>query len=115
MTRLWRRCAYFTPMSSALREPERPVRRFELCLPRPAKQPPTGSGWIHQIKHDGFRIVAYRNGDRVRLVNRNGFDFADRFPLIVESITALSVRSCVIDGEAIAVDDFGLSVLSAPP
>ena len=99
-------------MSSALRELERPVRRFEPCLLRPAKQPPTGPGWIHEIKHDGFRIVAYLNGDRVRLVTRNGFDFADRFPLIVESIAALSVRSCVIDGEAIAVDDFGLSVFN---
>ncbi len=97
-------------MSPALRKPERPVRRFEPCLPRAAKKPPAGTGWIHEIKHDGFRIMAYRDGERVRLVTRNGFDFADRFPLVVEAIAALPSRSCVLDGEAIAVNDAGLSV-----
>ena len=63
--------------SRSLRIPERPaVRRFDPCLPRPAKQPPAGPGWIYEIKHDGFRILAHRNGDRVRLVTRNGYDFA---------------------------------------
>jgi hypothetical protein len=38
------------------------VQRFEPCLPRPAKQPPAGKGWIHEIKHDGFRIMAWRDG-----------------------------------------------------
>ena len=71
-----------------------------------------GPGWIHEIKHDGFRIVAHRDADGVRLVTRNGYDFADRFPLIVEAIAALPARSCVIDGEAIAVDDNGLSVFN---
>jgi bifunctional non-homologous end joining protein LigD len=56
------------------------------------------------------RIVAHRDGDRVRLATRNGFDFADRFPLVVEAIAALPVGSCVLDGEAIAVDANGLSV-----
>src|SRR5271170_6093693 len=96
-------------MLSALRALERPVRRFDPCLPRPAKRPPAGTGWIHEIKHDGFRIVAYRDADRVRLVTRNGFDFADRFPLIVETMETLPMR-CVVDGEAIAADDRGLSV-----
>src|SRR5271163_4147618 len=75
---LWPGPAYFTPMSSALHELERRVRRFEPCLPRPAKKPPTGPGWIHEIKHDGFRIVAHRDTDRVRLVTRNGFELAFR-------------------------------------
>src|SRR5271154_3820260 len=60
---------------------DRTPPRYEPCLPRPAKEPPAGPGWIHEIKHDGFRIVAHRDGDRVRLVTRNGYDFADRFPL----------------------------------
>ena len=99
-------------MSSALRELTRRVRRFEPCLPCPAKKPPAGPGWIYEIKHDGFRIVAHHDADGVRLVTRNGYDFADRFPLIVEAIAALPTRSCVIDGEAIAVDDNGLSVFN---
>ena len=65
-------------MSSALRTPERTVRRFDPCLPRSAKQPPSGPGWIHEIKHDGFRIVAHRDGDRIRLITHNGFELACR-------------------------------------
>jgi len=83
---------------------------FEPCLPRPAKEPPAGPGWIHEIKHDGFRIIARRDTAGVRLVTRNGYNFADRFPLIVEAIVALPASSCVVDGEAIAVDENGLSV-----
>jgi bifunctional non-homologous end joining protein LigD len=46
-------------------------------------------GWIHEIKHDGFRIFAWRDVEGVRLVTRNGYDFSGRFPLIVEAIAAL--------------------------
>jgi ATP-dependent DNA ligase len=55
-------------MSIVFRELERRVKRsvnFEPCLPRPAKEPPSGPGWIHEIKHDGFRIVARKEGDKV--------------------------------------------------
>jgi ATP-dependent DNA ligase len=89
---------------------EQSLPRYEPCLPRPAKQPPAGPGWIHEIKHDGFRIIAHRSGDRVQLMTRAGNNFASRFPLIAAAITALPVRSCVIDGEAIACDENGLSV-----
>jgi bifunctional non-homologous end joining protein LigD len=84
--------------------------RYEPCLPRPAKQPPAGDGWIHEIKHDGFRIIARRDGRGTRLNTREGYDFARRFPLIATAIAALSAQSCVIDGEAIACDENGLSV-----
>jgi len=53
----------------------------ESRLPRGAKQPPAGPEWIHEIKHDGYRIMAERSRGRVRLYTRNGYDFADRFPL----------------------------------
>jgi bifunctional non-homologous end joining protein LigD len=89
---------------------EQSLPRYEPCLPRPAKQPPAGPGWIHEIKHDGFLIIAHRSGDRVQLVTRAGNNFASRFPLIAAAITALPVRSCVVDGEAIACDDNGLAV-----
>jgi ATP-dependent DNA ligase len=89
---------------------DRPIPRFEPCLPRPAKKPPVGPGWIHEIKHDGFRIVARRDATGVRLITRNGYDLAARFPLAAAAIAALPARSCVVDGEAIAVDNNGLSV-----
>jgi bifunctional non-homologous end joining protein LigD len=80
------------------------------CLPRPAKEPPAGPDWIHEIKHDGFRILARRDANGVRLFTRNGYDFAHRFPRITEAIESLPVGSCFLDGEAIVVDRNGLSV-----
>jgi bifunctional non-homologous end joining protein LigD len=80
------------------------------CLPRPTKQPPAGPGWIHEIKHDGIRIMAQRDARGVRLITRNGYNFTARFPRIAEAINSLSVRSCLIDGEAIVVNANGLSV-----
>ena len=59
---------------------DRPLPRFEPCLPRPAKEPPAGPGWIHEIKHDGFRIIARRDAAGVRLITRNGYDLAGAFP-----------------------------------
>ena len=85
-------------------------RSIEPCLPRTATEPPAGEGWLHEIKHDGFRILARRDANGVRLFTRNGYNFADRFPRIVEAIAKLPVRSCFIDGEAIVVDESGLSV-----
>jgi bifunctional non-homologous end joining protein LigD len=83
----------------------------EPCLPSPAKAPPSGPGWIHEIKHDGFRIIARRDARGVRLVTRNGNDFSARFPNVATAVNALPVRSCLIDGEAIVTDDRGLAVL----
>ena len=80
------------------------------CLPRSAQQPPKGPGWIHEIKHDGFRIIARRDAKGVRLFTRNGYDFTARFPKVVDAIASLPVRSCVVDGEAIVVDERGLSI-----
>jgi bifunctional non-homologous end joining protein LigD len=71
---------------------------------------PEGPDWIHEIKHDGFRILAQKDGSRIRLITRNGYDFADRYPLIVDAITRLPVGTCIIDGEAIVVDQNGLSI-----
>ena len=89
---------------------DHPLRGFEPCLPRPAKEPPAGPGWILEIKHDGFRIMAVREGGGVKLITRNGFDLAERFPLAVAAIAALPARSCIVDSEAIACDANGLSV-----
>src|SRR6187549_771164 len=83
---------------------------IEPCLPSPADRPPSGLGWIHEIKHDGFRIMARRDAAGVRLLSRNGHDFAGRLPLAAAAVAALSARSCLIDGEAIVTDQKGLAV-----
>jgi bifunctional non-homologous end joining protein LigD len=82
---------------------------IEPCLPSPAKAPPSGQGWIHEIKHDGFRILARRDGAGVRLITRHGNDFSSRFPFIAMAVGKLPVRSCLIDGEAIVCDENGLA------
>jgi bifunctional non-homologous end joining protein LigD len=80
------------------------------CLPTKTDKLPSGSQWLHEIKHDGFRIIARKDGDRVRLYSRPGNDMTRRFPLIAEALTGLRSRSCIIDGEAVACDDNGLAV-----
>jgi bifunctional non-homologous end joining protein LigD len=81
----------------------------EPCLPSPVERPPAGPDWIHEIKHDGFRLLARRKGQRIRLLTRNGYDWADRFPLVVEAVHALRSPSCLIDGEVIVCNDHGLA------
>ena len=96
-------------MSSRLRS--RPLPGFiEPCLPRPADRPPIGGDWLHEIKHDGFRLMARRDAAGVRLLTRNGHDFAGRFPLAAAAVAALPARSCLVDGEAIVTDQNGLAV-----
>jgi bifunctional non-homologous end joining protein LigD len=56
------------------------------CLPTSSPQPPSGALWLHEIKHDGFRVIARKIGKRVRLYSRPGNDLTYRFPLIVEAL-----------------------------
>ena len=97
----------------SLRERTRPgLGIIEPCLPSSAKAPPSGPGWIHEIKHDGFRIMARRDSAGVRLISRHGNVFTARFPLVVAAVTAVPAHSFLIDGEAIATNDDGLAVCS---
>jgi bifunctional non-homologous end joining protein LigD len=94
----------------SLRERTRPgLGIVEPCLPSPAKAPPSGPGWIHEIKHDGFRIMARRGGAGVRLFSHNGHDFTSRFPLLAAAVTALPAHSFLIVGEALVTDGDGLA------
>ena len=77
---------------------------IEPCLPSPADRPPSGPNWVHEIKHDGLPA-----GAGVRLFTRNGHDWTGRFPLIVEAVNRLKVRSWG-NGEAVCCDGNGLAV-----
>jgi len=79
------------------------------CLPTFAPVPPASAGWLHEIKHDGFRMLAVRDGGRVQLISRRGLDWGDRFPAVVAAIEALAVRTCTIDGEVIACRKDGVA------
>jgi bifunctional non-homologous end joining protein LigD len=73
---------------------------------------PPGPEWVHEIKHDGYRLMARRAPTGIRLLTRRGNDWADRFPLIVEAVNHLKVRSCLIDGEVVCCDHRGLAIFA---
>jgi bifunctional non-homologous end joining protein LigD len=62
---------------------------IEPCLPSPTDKPPSGSNWIHEIKHDGYRLMARRDPVGIR----RGNDWTQRYPLVVEAVNHLNVRS----------------------
>jgi len=77
------------------------------CLPSKVSRPPSGALWVHEIKHDGFRLMVRREGPRIRCFTRNGNDWADRFPSIVEAALLIKATSFLIDGEVVIIGDDG--------
>ena len=87
-----------------------PTPKFiEPCLPSPADKPPSGSNWIHEIRHDGYRLMARRDPVGIWMITRWGNDWTQRYPLVVEAVNHLKVRSCLIDGEVVCCDERGLA------
>ena len=66
-------------------------------------RPPSGPLWVHEIKHDGYRLMVRRDGLRVRCFTRNGHDWADRFPTIVNAALRIKTTS---PGESSATINF---------
>ena len=79
------------------------------CLPTNAHAVPSGPQWVYEIKHDGFRFICHRDGDRVRVFSRRGIDHSDRAPVIAEALLALNVRSVTIDGEGVVCGPDGVT------
>ena len=71
---------------------------IEPCQPSKAARPPTGPLWVHEIKLDGYRLMVRRDGARVRCFTRNGHDWADRFPAIVDAALRTKAQS-FLDGD----------------
>jgi bifunctional non-homologous end joining protein LigD len=82
-----------------------PDYRPELCTL--AQRAPTGSGWLHEIKLDGYRILARKTAEGARLITRAGKDWTSKFPPLARAVEALPCDSCVLDGEATIVDRDG--------
>ena len=68
---------------------------------------------MHEVKHDGYRLLVRKEGSRVRCFTKGGHDWADRFPAIVEAARRLKAASFLIDGEAIICRADGLSDFEA--
>jgi bifunctional non-homologous end joining protein LigD len=80
--------------------PAQPVLRLK---------PPAGTDWVHEIKHDGYRMIAHRDGPAVRLYSRNACDWTERLAAIAAVAGLIKAKSFTIDGEAVVLGPDGLS------
>jgi bifunctional non-homologous end joining protein LigD len=71
------------------------------CQPAPADRPPAGPGWLHEIKFDGYRVIARKDGDQVRLRARTTSDYSKAFIRIRDAVAGLPIDCVVLDGEAV--------------
>jgi bifunctional non-homologous end joining protein LigD len=74
---------------------------------------PSGSGWIHEMKYDGYRCLLAIGGGKARVYTRSGLDWSDKFPEIVEAAARLEVGSALLDGEIVSLDEKGNTGFSA--
>ncbi len=72
-----------------------------------AAQLPNGPGWSYEVKWDGYRTLALKDGSRVKLLSRNLKDATRLFPTVVREVARLQAESVVLDGEVVAIDDQG--------
>jgi bifunctional non-homologous end joining protein LigD len=74
---------------------------------------PSGSGWIHEMKYDGYRCLLSIGGGEAKIFTRSGLDWSDKFPEIVAAAREIEAGSALLDGEIVALDDKGSSSFSA--
>jgi bifunctional non-homologous end joining protein LigD len=85
---------------------------LEPSLAAPCDKAPSGPNWIHEIKHDGYRIQARIDGNKVRLLTRHGLDWTARFRGIADALAEPGLGSALIDGEIVVEGDGGITNLS---
>jgi bifunctional non-homologous end joining protein LigD len=68
---------------------------------------PTGNGWLHEIKYDGYRCLLSVAGDKAKIYTRTGLDWTDRFPGITAAAREMDLPPALIDGEIVALDADG--------
>lgn len=89
-----------------------PAKPYLRHLATAGKQVPLGPDWIHEVKHDGYRMLVIRENERVRMFSRNGTDWAKRYPWIAEAALKNRQKHFVVDGAVILGID-GISDLNA--
>jgi bifunctional non-homologous end joining protein LigD len=83
------------------------------CIPSLAHKPPSGPDWVHEVKHDGYRLIVRRDGETVRLFTRRGYDWTERYPAIAAAAAKLRAKSFTLDGEAVVAGADGIAVCDA--
>jgi bifunctional non-homologous end joining protein LigD len=76
-------------------------------------QPVTGSGWIHELKYDGYRTLLRLDRGQAQAFSRSGYDWTDKYQRVIEACRKLRCRSALIDGEIIVQDEKGVSDFAA--
>src|SRR6188472_1418919 len=100
------------PRSSRGRPISAPAGFIHPCQPTGAQRPPTGPGWVHEFKHDGYRLQIHVRDGRVRLYTMNGNDWTKRYPRIVEEAARLRAP-LIIDAEVVHLSDDGVADFDA--
>jgi len=72
-------------------------------------KPPSGPEWLHEIKHDGYRMQLVKTGDRIRLFTRRGGDWTGRYPRVVHAAEKIRAKSFAVDGELVVADERGVA------
>jgi len=82
---------------------------IEPCLATLIDRPPRTSGWLHEIKFDGYRTQLHLHGARPKAFTRRGNDWSKRFDHLLSELVMLPTRECIVDGEAVVQDEQGLT------
>src|SRR4051795_7114923 len=90
-----------------------PLRFVDFQLPTLVDQPPEGDGWLHEVKHDGYRTQLILERGKARALTRNGLDWSEKYLPIVDEAADLKAKSAIVDGEVIVFNDKGLSDFQA--
>src|SRR6476620_7989391 len=85
-----------------------PAAFIHPCQPTVAKEPPSGPGWAHELKHDGYRLQIHVSDGRVRLFTMNGADWSKRYPRIIEEAARIK-GSAVMDAEVVCLVKKGIA------
>jgi bifunctional non-homologous end joining protein LigD len=104
-----RRPAHRSAISLPKSLPNTKPRFIEPMKARLEEEPPSHGDWLYELKFDGIRAIAVKDGKKVSLISRNGNKLDQRFPEIMDAVKAVPVQECVLDGEAVALDDEGRS------
>ncbi|WP_225132905.1 RNA ligase family protein [Bradyrhizobium yuanmingense] len=83
--------------------------KVDFAIPVKGDRVPSGPDWLHEIKHDGYRMMLRRENDRVRLITKGGYDWTKRYPWIVETALKIRTSQFVLDGEAVVLGVEGMS------
>src|SRR3954465_11257800 len=86
-----------------------PVGFIRPCIPTVTKVPPSGPQWLHEVKHDGYRLMVRKVDKRLRIFTRRGYEWTNKYPVIGEAMRKLRVTSVTIDGEGVYCGPDGLA------